>query len=207
VAALATAGTVSAALWNSSSHPQSYDSRYQSNYRYRDARGGMVRANTPIDVRLDSRLSTDDAQQGTTWRGTVENDVRSRRGVVIPAGTPVEGVVTMSVQGTHDSQAQMGLAMQSVDLNGDRVGLNATTETIVAGSNRAKKIGAIAGGAAVGAIIGHGISHEHGGLIGGLLGGAAGYGATRHAFRTLTLKEGTVVTFTTTQDMYSARYR
>ena len=38
-------------------------------------------------------------------------------------------------------------------------------------------------------------------LIGGVLGGLAGYGATRHAYRTLVLKEGTVVSFTTSEDL------
>ncbi len=215
VMALATAGTISTALargsqnnpWDWRSHDQrtqrSGDWRRDRDYRY--SRNGVMRANTPFDVRIESKLSTDDIRQGEAWQGVVVQDVMSRGSVVLPAGTGVRGVVTQSVQGTHDQPASMNLAVREASINGDRVTLNADTEPIVAGSNRAKKIGAIAGGAAIGALLGHSISHEHGGVIGGLLGGAAGYGATRHAFRTLVLKPGTVVTFTTTQDVYAMR--
>jgi len=167
--------------------------------------GGELRANTPITVRLESQVSTDDSHQGDRWRGRVAEDVMSRRGVVIPAGTPVSGVVTTTLQGTHEQPAELGLALRGAELNGQWLRMNAETEPIVAGSHRAQKLGAIAGGAAVGAIVGHSISHEHGGLIGGLLGGALGYGATQHAFRTLELKPGTLITFTTTQDVYARR--
>ena len=83
--------------------------------------------------------------------------------------------------------------------------MNATSENIVAGSKNAQKIGAIAIGAAAGALLGHAVSERHGGLIGGLLGGVAGYGATRHAYRTLVLKPGTEITFTTTEDLVASR--
>jgi uncharacterized protein YqgC (DUF456 family) len=126
---------------------------------------------------------------------------------VIPSGSQVEGVVTTAAEGTHETQAQLGLEVREISVGGNWMTVNAQTEAIVAGSHRAKKIGAIAGGALVGAVVGHQISHEHGSLIGGLLGGAIGYGATRHAFRTLQLEPGTVIQFTTTEDRYVAARR
>jgi outer membrane lipoprotein SlyB len=83
---------------------------------------------------------------------------------------------------------------------------NGETEPIVAGSNRAKKIGAIVGGAAVGGVLGHVVGGSKGTVIGGLRGGAAGYGATRHALRTMQLKPGTVVTFTAREDVVARRF-
>ena len=183
------------------------DAQAQNRYR----RGGwygraMVPAGTTLQVRLDSKLSTDDNQQGDTWSGTVAQSVTSGDRVMIPAGTPVSGVITMSQQGTHSTQAQMDLAVRTVEVDGRVRTVNANTEPIVAGSHRAKKLGAIAGGAAVGALIGHGVAKDkHGTLIGGILGGAAGYGLTRHAFRTLVIKEGTVVGFTTNEDVAMRR--
>jgi hypothetical protein len=165
----------------------------------------MLPANSPIDVRLDSRISTENARQGDSWTGWIDRDVTSGNRIVIPAGAPVEGVVTLAAQGTHERQAELDLAVRGVSVDRDRLPVNAETEPIVAGSHRATQIGAIAGGALAGALIGHSISHEHGGLIGGLLGGMAGYGATRHAFRTLELRPGTVITFTTTTDLYARR--
>ncbi len=165
----------------------------------------VVRANTPIEVRLDSRISTEDSRQGDVWTGRMSRDVLSRDGVAIPAGAQVEGVVTTSMSGGRDHQAELGLAVREVTLNGEQRSLNADTEPLVAGSNRAKQIGAIAGGALIGEVVGHEIDHRHGGLIGALLGGYAGHRLTRHAFRTLELKPGTEIEFRTTEDLYASR--
>ena len=166
----------------------------------------LVSAGTPISVRLDSQISTEDARSGNTWNGTVSQSVYSGGRVVIPAGSPVEGVVTTAAQGTHDSKARLGLAVRRVTVNGRTQSMNANTATIVAGSNRAKKLGAIAIGAGAGALLGHTVAKDnHGTLIGGLVGGAAGYGLTRNALRTLQIKPGTVVTFSTSQDVMAYR--
>lgn len=167
----------------------------------------MVPAGTNIDVRLDSRISTDDTRPGTTWSGTVYHSVMRGNRVAIPAGSPVTGIVTSSVQGTHETRPEVALALRSVEVDGRSLRVSGETEPIVAGSNRARKIGAIAGGAAAGALLGHAVGeHHHGTLIGGLLGGAAGYGLTRHAFRTMELKPGTVLTFTANEDVVARRY-
>lgn len=177
-------------------------SRWNRGYQSRT----VIPAGTNLYVRLDNTISTDDVHAGDTWTGTISQSVGYGNQVVIPAGTPVSGVVTTSVQGTHDSQAQMSLALRQVSVGGQYRRLNADTEPIVAGSQRAHKLGAIAGGAAVGALIGHTVARDHHGtLIGGLLGGATGYGLTRHAYRTLVLKPGTIVTFTTSSDMMARR--
>jgi hypothetical protein len=164
-----------------------------------------VPAGTAIDVRVDSKISTENNDRGDRWTGVVDRDVVSRNRVVIPAGSRVEGVVTTAAQGTHDSKAHLGLAVRRVYVEGRGHIVNADTPPIVAGSRRAKKIGAIAGGAAVGALLGKAVGDGKGAVIGGLLGGAAGYGATRHALRTLQIKSGTVVTFTTRETMIAMR--
>lgn len=161
-----------------------------------------VPAGTPITVRLDERLSTEHAQRGTHWSGTVARPVVVRGRTVIPAGSPVDGVVTSAAQGTHHTKASMSLAIRSVDGRS----LRSSRETIVADSHRAKKIGAVVAGTAAGALLGHAVSDDHGGLIGGALGGAGTYAATRHAFRTLVLKPGTELTFTTTGSSLAARH-
>ena len=186
----------------------------QAQGRYRNDRSGwgyranaMVPAGTPIDVRLDSELSTEESS-GRTWTGTVVSPIVSNDDrVLIPSGSQVTGIVTSSVQGTHNSPAQMSLTLRRVNVNGRMYSINADTEPIVAGSHRAKKIGAIVGGAAAGALLGHAVAKDHHGtLIGGLLGGATGYGLTRHAMRTLVLKDGTVLTFTMREGLVARRY-
>ena len=191
--------------YNTDRYNDRYDDRYSERGRF--SRNMTVRAGTPIDVRLDTKLATDDNSVGDTWTGTVVRDVVSRNGrrVMIPRGTQVEGVVTVSEQGRKGVKGRMDLAVRSIQMNGDYRRLNASTEPIIDGSKQAKKIGAIVGGAAVGGLLGHAIGDEKGGILGALLGGAAGYGATRHSGRTVTLRSGTVITFTTTTDMLAYR--
>ena len=166
------------------------------------ARAQNVPAGTPITVRLEERLSTGHVQRGTHWNGTVARPVVVRGRTVIAAGSPVDGVVTSSAEGTHHSKAHMSLAIRSV---GGR-SMPSARETIVADSHRAKKIGAVVAGTAAGALLGHAVAeHGHGALIGGVLGGGGTYLATRHAFRTLVLKEGTELTFTTVHPGLAAR--
>jgi len=181
--------------------------RYDRSSRYSGYGGyGMtLRAGTNVDVRLDSRIETDEAEQGQTWTGSIAHDVFAGGRVVLPEGSRVEGVITMVENGTHETRPQIALAVREVGVNGNWVRMNAETETIVGDSKRAKKIGAVVGGAAVGGLVGHAIGGDKGGIIGGLLGGAAGYGATRHAFRSMVLKPGTVITFTVSQDMTAYR--
>src|SRR5262245_18528883 len=73
--------------------------RYNDNDRYGDrynergrwSRNMTVRAGTPIDVRLDTRLATDDNNVGDSWTGVVARDVLNPNGrrVMIPAGPAV----------------------------------------------------------------------------------------------------------------------
>ena len=191
------------ALW---SHDATAAKKYRSSSSSYRTASTVVPAGSPIAVRLDSKISTEDASRGDTWTGTVSQDVVSDGRVMIPAGSPVTGMVTSAVQGTHSTRPQIGLAVRRITVDGRSMSVNADTEPIVAGSDRAKKLGAVAAGAAAGALLGHTVAKDkHGTLIGGLLGGAASYGLTRHAFRTMQLKPGTVVTFTTRSGMVAYR--
>jgi hypothetical protein len=198
-------GSVSA-LWSTGEARDRYG-RYQG-YRSSSYYGNrvVIPAGTAMNVRLDSKISTDETQSGDTWSGTVTQSVIADNRVVIPAGTAVEGVVTSSVQGTHNNRPSVELAIRRASVDGSMRSMNAVTEPIVAGSNRAKKLGVVAGGAAVGALLGHAVAKgSHGALIGGVLGGAAGYGLSRNALRTMQLKPGTVLTFTTRSDVLAYR--
>jgi hypothetical protein len=203
------------AMWSTGEARYRYGRNYNNQYdqygRYQSYRSSyqgrvLIPAGTSMNVRLDTQVSTENAQSGDTWSGTVSQSVIAGNRVVIPAGTPVEGVVTSSTQGTHDNRPELSLAIRRVTVDGRTQAMNADTQPIVAGSNRAKKLGVIAGGAAAGALLGHAVARgEHGTLIGGILGGAAGYGLSRHALRTMQLKPGTVLTFTTRGDVLAYR--
>ncbi|MEO5616375.1 MAG: hypothetical protein ABIS67_01265 [Candidatus Eisenbacteria bacterium] len=176
----------------------------QADAQYRVNRAGarvVLPAGTPINVSLNTKLSTEHAHTGDAWSGTVTEPVYYNGRVMIPAGSAVEGSVTHTAQGTHNDRAQLSLSMRRASVSGQMYSLNADTPPIVAGTRRAKKLGAVLGGAAVGALLGNIVGGKKSTIVGGVAGGAAGYGLTRHGMRTLVLKPGTVVSFTTSEAM------
>src|SRR5437016_6414263 len=101
-------------------------------------RSSSIPAGTTMNVRLDSGISTESSQSGDSWTGTVSQSVYANGNVVIPAGSPVEGVVTNAMQGTHETRPEIDLSVRQVTVNGQTRSLRADTPPIVAGSNRAK---------------------------------------------------------------------
>lgn len=162
--------------------------------------GTTVPSGTPVAVTVNTLISSETAKEGDTWTGVVKSPVMVNGVTVIPAGSTVSGTVTTVTPAAKGSRATLGLAMSSVEVNGQSYNVHGTTEDIVAGSTRARNLGAIAGGAAAGAIIGRAVGGSgKGALIGGLIGGAAAGGAVaKSKGYQVVLKEGTSLTFTTT---------
>ena len=166
----------------------------------RDA-GVRVDAGTALDISIDTKLSSETVNVGDTWSGTIKENVIVGDRVVFPAGSVVSGVVTESVEAgaakSAGKTASLGLSVTAITVNGNKHAIEAGTEPIVAGSARARNIGAVAGGAAAGALIGRAVGGSgKGALIGGLLGGAAGAGAAaKSKGYQVVIKEGTVLTF------------
>src|SRR5258705_13170617 len=159
VLAVIALGSVSALLATAQNRPYWNDRNNRNDRSYRNDRGYygenmVLPAGTAIDVELSSRISTENANSGDRWTGTTSRPIIVDGQVIIPEGSRVDGVVTRSAQGTHETRPQIDLAVRRVSVDGRSRRLNADTEPIIAGSGRARKIGAIAGGAAVGALVG-----------------------------------------------------
>jgi hypothetical protein len=108
-----------------------------------------IPAGTPLAVRFASRLSSETARVGDRWSGAVVNSVSIGPRDVIPAGSPVRGVVT-AVHGTEPgARAILDLVVQDVRVAGRIQSLSAITMPVVAGSLRARNLGATAGEAAI----------------------------------------------------------
>jgi hypothetical protein len=109
----------------------------------------------------------------------------------------VTGVVSGVKGAQKGSRAFLVLAVRSVDVNGKSYSMSATADSMVAGSTRARNVGAVAGGAAAGALLGKAIGGSgKGALIGGLIGGAAATGAVASSKGyQVEVKEGAEVTF------------
>lgn len=159
--------------------------------------GPSVRAGTTMNVALGTTISSKDAHSGDAWHGTVTEDVTTATGVGIPAGSRVSGVVTGVVPAKRGDLAMLDLAVRSVDVGGKTTSIEANTQPVVAGSPRARNLGAIAGGAATGALIGKAVGDGKNAAVGGLIGGAtaAGVVAASKGYQVV-LKDGTVMSFT-----------
>ena len=165
--------------------------------------GVTLAAGTPIQVGVTAQLSTETANVGDTWTGEVKDNVIVGNAVVIPAGSQVNGVVAAVAPAQKGSRASLELAVKSVMVNGKSHPVSASMEPIVAGSTRARNVGAVAGGAAAGALIGKAVGGSgKGALIGGLIGGAsaAGAAAASKGYQVV-LKEGAVITFSVKENV------
>ena len=130
----------------------------------------------------------------------VGHGLRGRAG---PAGSLVSGTVSGVRAAQKGDRAMLDLALTSINVGGHHYTVHGSTEAIVAGSTRARNLGAIAGAAAAGALIGHAVSGStKGTIIGGVVGGGAATGvvAASDGYQVV-LKSGTPLTFTTNESV------
>ena len=161
-----------------------------------------IPSGTSIDVTLNTSLSSESAHVGDSWTGSVLN---GRDG--IPAGSSVAGTVASVKPAKKGDRAMLDLGMHSITVAGHQYAVHGGTEAIIAGSTRARNLGAIAGGAAAGALIGKAVSGSNKGtIIGGLIGGGAATGvvAASDGYQVV-LKSGTALTFITSE-VVAVRY-
>lgn len=153
-----------------------------------------VPSGTPIDVTLGTDLSSEHASVGDAWTGSVVHGING-----IPAGSTISGTVSGVKPAVKGDRAMLDLRLTSITVNGHQYQMSGGMESVVAGSTRARNLGAIAGSAAGGALIGKAVSGSgKGALIGGVIGGgvATGVVAASDGYQ-VHLKPGTPLTFTT----------
>jgi hypothetical protein len=147
------------------------------------ARGVTVPAGTGIKISVNAAITSETAQSGDTWSGEVTEPLVIGTNAPIPAGSKVSGVISSAKTAE----------------NGRTYHIHATADSLIAGSTRARNVGAVAGSAGAGALIGKAIGGGgKGALIGGVVGGLIGTGAVASTKGyQVTVKEGTELTFTT----------
>lgn len=159
-----------------------------------------VPAGTPIEVTLGSTLSSETAQLGEQWHGTVTRTVATPSGASIAAGSRVTGEVVGVTAAKRGSRAMLQLGLTQVQVDGSDRAIRADAAAVTAGSTRKRNLGAIAGGAVAGALIGKAVGDGHNAAAGGLIGGAAATGvvAGSKGFQVV-LASGAVMHFTVSQ--------
>jgi hypothetical protein len=155
-----------------------------------------VMSGTTFNVTLGSTISSETASVLDTWRGTLTDNVETRNGDVIPAGSSVSGVVAAAEGARRGSRAMLDLSVRLLRVNGRDVSIVGDGDPVIAGSTRARNLGVVAGGAVAGALIGRMVGDGRNGAVGGLLGGAAAAGVvSRTRGYPVELKAGTVMSF------------
>ena len=160
--------------------------------------GVSIPAGTALKVAVNAQITSETAQAGDAWQGTIAEPLVIGTAAPIPAGSVVHGVVKAVKPAAKGDRAMLQLAITSVEVNGKSHALAATGESMEAGSTRTRNVGAVAGGAAAGALLGKAIGGSgKGALIGALAGGAAS-GAAVAASKgyQVVVKEGAQMSFT-----------
>jgi hypothetical protein len=156
---------------------------------------------TSIDVTLATPLTSETAGVGTAWTGSIRSTTALNGHNVIPAGSSVTGTVTAAKPAQKGDRAMLDLGLSSITVGDHTYRVLGSTEAVIAGSPRARNLGAIGAATVAGAVIGHQIGHsDKGTVIGGLIGGAAATGVVSQTDGyQVVLKAGTPLTFTTSE--------
>lgn len=152
-------------------------------------------------ITLSTPLTSETARLGDGWSGIVRSTLFVDGKALVPAGSRVTGVVSDVSPARRGELAMLDLRLTSVTINDRFYPLNGGTEAVIAGSPRARNLGAIAGSAAVGAGVGQAIGkNPRSTMIGGLAGaGAAASVVAASKGWQVVLKSGTLITFTTSE--------
>jgi hypothetical protein len=135
-----------------------------------------IAAGTDLTIRIDQRISTKTSRPGDTFTGEIVNPVTDASGnVIVPQGSPVNGVVDVSKRGGHFKGASvLELRLTALTLNGTSYPLQTTDLERYRKGKGKRSAALIGGGSGLGMLVG-GLTHGGVGLlVGGLAGGGAG---------------------------------
>jgi len=145
-----------------------------------------------IDVRLQRRLSSDDAQVEDRFEATTLVDLSRGDRVIIPAGSVMRGVVSSVNRASRtDRKGALTLAFDQVTVDGRSYPLRGTVTQAIESEGLRGEAGRIGAGSAVGAIIGGILGGVRGALLGVAIGGGGTVLATEGS--DVTLPAGTVL--------------
>ena len=165
------------------------------------ASGPTLPSGTSLGVTLGSSISSETAKVGDGWSGTISNAVVVNGNTVIPAGSTASGTVSGVTAAHQGDRAMLDLALSSVTVGDHHYTVHGQTEAVIAGSPRARNLGAIAGSAAAGALIGKAVGGSgKDAAIGAVIGGGVATGVVSQTKGwQVVLKPGTPLTFTTSE--------
>jgi len=135
----------------------------------------IVSAETAMEVRLTTGLSSKENKAGDTFTASVEKAVTANGQTAIAKGAEVTGTVTTAVpSGRMKQRAELWVTLTSVQVGGKTYDLSTSTTGHKEGSKATRDVLFIGGGAGAGAGIGAIAGGGKGAAIGALVGAGAG---------------------------------
>lgn len=138
-----------------------------------------VPAGTQLSIRLTDEVSSEKAQVGDVFHGSISAPVTIDEQTIIPTTADVEGrVVEVKSAGRFAGQSVLTLELTKLTMNGRSYNLQ-TSQWTKSGNGRGKSTATkVGGGAAVGAILGGIFGGGKGAAIGAAAGAGAGTGVS-----------------------------
>lgn len=138
-----------------------------------------VPAGTQLSIRLTDEVSSEKAQVGDVFHGSISAPITIDEQTVIPTTADVEGrVVEVKSAGRFAGQSVLTLELTKLTMNGRSYNLQ-TSQWTKSGNGRGKSTATkVGGGAAVGAILGGIFGGGKGAAIGAAAGAGAGTGVS-----------------------------
>lgn len=135
-------------------------------------------ADTELDVRLISALSSKTSKDGETFSASVDKAIEVNGKTIIPKGADVTGTVTKAVpSGRLKQRAELWVTLNSVKVGGRSYDIATSTTGHKEGSKLTRDVVFIGGGAGGGAAIGGLAGGGKGAAIGAAIGAGAGTAA------------------------------
>lgn len=135
-------------------------------------------AETELDVRLISALSSKTSKAGDTFSASLDKAVEVNGKTIIPKGADITGTVTKAVpSGRLKERAELWVTLNSVTVGGKSYDIATSTTGHKEGSKATRDIIFIGGGAGGGAAIGGIAGGGKGAAIGAAIGAGAGTAA------------------------------
>lgn len=151
-----------------------------------------IPAGQEIDVRIQTELTSDNAQVEDRFEATTVVDLYQGDRVIIPAGSVMRGLVTSVNRASRtDRKGSLTVAFNQITVRGRNYPMRGTVTEAIESSGIKGEAARIGAGSAVGAIIGGIIGGVKGALIGVLIGGGGTMVATEG--KDVTLPAGTIL--------------
>jgi hypothetical protein len=151
-----------------------------------------IPAGHEIDVRIQSELTSDNAQVEDRFEATTVVDLYQGERVIVPAGSVMRGLVTSVNRASRtDRKGSLTVSFNQITVNGRNYPMRGTVTQALESSGIRGEAGRIGAGSAVGAIIGGIIGGVKGALLGVLIGGGGTMVATEG--QDVTLPAGTIL--------------